>query len=208
MPYPLPTIGKVHSGLATYSAYDIDSATRYSLPNPFSWPLRIANLKRCLLVTRLPIAGRTEDAAQQELVIVNLHLEAYDDGEGKAAQTEALMKILQEEYEKGNYVVAGGDFNQYFPGVESRYPIKDSSGWQPGTLENTLPEGWRYVYDVSAPTCRLLNQPLDESSSLTQYYVIDGFIVSPNVKAVSVETRNEGFGFTDHNPVVMEFEME
>lgn len=208
VPYPLPTIGEVHSGLATYSAYDIDSATRYSLPNPFSWPLRIANLKRCLLVTRLPIAGRTEEAEQQELVIVNLHLEAYDDGEGKAAQTEALMKILQEEYEKGNYVIAGGDFNQYFPGVESRYPIKDSSGWQPGTLENTLPEGWRYVYDVSTPTCRLLNQPLDESSSLTQYYVIDGFIVSPNVRVVSVETRNEGFGFTDHNPVVMEFEME
>ena len=113
VPYPLPTIGKVHSGLATYSAYDIDSATRYSLPNPFSWPLRIANLKRCLLVTRLPIAGRTEDAAQQELVIVNLHLEAYDDGEGKAAQTEALMKILQEEYENHFVVKSRGIVNEF-----------------------------------------------------------------------------------------------
>lgn len=203
VPYPLPPIGKVHSGLQTISGFNMDNAKRVSLPCPFQWPVSACNLKRCLLVSYVPLEN-----TDKQLVLVNLHLEAYDDGEGKAAQTEALMKILQEEYEKGNYVVAGGDFNQYFPGVESRYPIKDSSGWQPGTLENTLPEGWRYVYDVSAPTCRLLNQPLDESSGLTQYYVIDGFIVSPNIKVVSVETRNEGFGFTDHNPVVMEFEME
>lgn len=46
---------------------------------------------------------------------MNLHLEAYDDGEGKEAQTAMLLQILQEEYVKGNYVIAGGDFNQSFP---------------------------------------------------------------------------------------------
>ncbi|MBO2527221.1 MAG: hypothetical protein CW335_03455, partial [Clostridiales bacterium] len=82
VPYPLPeTIGKVHSGIATFSRYDISSATRYSLPCPFSWPTRVANLKRCMLVTRIPLAGKEE----QELVLINFHLEAYDDGEGKAA---------------------------------------------------------------------------------------------------------------------------
>ena len=208
VPYPLPTIGKVHSGLATYSLYDIDSATRYSLPTPFKWPLRIANLKRCLLVTRLPIEGKTEDSVKQELVIVNLHLEAYDDGEGKAAQTELLLKILQEEYEKGNYVIAGGDFNQCFPGTQSRYPFKETSEWTPGLLESNLPAGWSYAYDASTPTCRLLNQPLDRTSSLTQYYVIDGFIVSPNVKINSVETLDQGFRYTDHNPVLLEIELD
>ena len=208
VPYPLPTIGEVHSGLATYSVYDIDSATRYSLPSPFQWPTRVANLKRCLLVTRLPIEGKTDDSVKQELVIVNLHLEAYDDGEGKAAQTELLLKILQEEYEKGNYVVAGGDFNQCFPGTQSRYPFKETSDWTPGLLENNLPDGWSYAYDASAPTCRLLNQPLDRTSSLTQYYVIDGFIVSPNVKVNRVETLDEGFRYTDHNPVLLEIELD
>ena len=41
---------------------------------------------------------------RDRLVAVNLHLEAYDDGEGKAAQTAMLFDILEEEYAKGNYV--------------------------------------------------------------------------------------------------------
>ena len=123
VPYPLnDRIGEVHSGIATYSRFDISSATRYSLPCPFSWPTRVANLKRCMLVPRRPI-----DDKEQELVIVNFHLEAYDDGEGKTAQSEQLMEFIQAEYEKGNYVIAGGDFNQTLPDTLERYPIKDTS---------------------------------------------------------------------------------
>lgn len=200
VPYPIPTtIGKVHSGIATFSRYDISSATRYSLPCPFSWPTRIANLKRCMLVTRIPL----ENGDGKELVLVNFHLEAYDDGEGKAAQTEQLMNYLLEEYEKGNYVIAGGDFNQCFPGTQDTYPLKETSGWAAGQLDR-LPIGWQYAYDDSTPTCRLLNQPYDPSSPLTQYYVIDGFIVSPNLTVSSTKTLNEGFVYTDHNPVLME----
>ena len=85
-PFPIPPYGKIDSGIATYSSYETDSATRVQLPCPFSWPVRTFNLKRCLLITRLPVEGG------KELVLVNLHLEAYDDGEGKAAQAEMLMK--------------------------------------------------------------------------------------------------------------------
>ncbi|MBQ6430369.1 MAG: endonuclease/exonuclease/phosphatase family protein [Oscillospiraceae bacterium] len=200
VPYPIPTtIGRVHSGIATFSQYDISSATRYSLPCPFSWPTRIANLKRCMLVTRIPLDG----SDGKELVLVNFHLEAYDDGEGKTAQTDQLMSYLREEYEKGNFVIAGGDFNQTFPGTQDKYELKPTSEWAAGQLD-LLPTGWRYAYDSSTPTCRLLNQPYDPDDPLTQYYVIDGFIVSPNVELNSVKTLNERFVYTDHNPVLME----
>ena len=204
VPYPLnDMIGEINSGIATYSRYDISSATRYSLPNPFSWPTRVANLKRCMLVTRIA----TGDENAPELVLVNVHLEAYDDGEGKAAQTEQLMEFVEAEYEKGNYVIVGGDFNQLFPGTEREYPLKETSDWTPTGLES-LPTGWRYAFDDSTPTCRLLNQPYDPSSKLTQYYVIDGFLVSPNVKIVSVETLDEGFAYSDHNPVLLEVSLD
>ena len=199
VPYPVTEpIGRVHSGVATYSRYDITAATRYRLPCPFSWPVRIANLKRCLLVTRIPI-----DDSEQELVLVNLHLEAYDDGEGKEAQTAMLLQLLQDEYAKGNYVIAGGDFNQSFPDGTDRYPIASGADWTPGTLGD-LPAGWRYAWDSAAPTCRLLNQPYSAGSSGTQFYVIDGFILSPNVEPVSVRTQDAEFAVTDHNPVVLE----
>lgn len=198
VPYPLPPIGAVESGIMTLSRMQPSSAERVQLPCPFSWPVRLGNLKRCLLVERVPIQGGTA-----ELVLVNLHLEAYDDGEGKEAQTAMLLQILQEEYAKGNYVIAGGDFNQSFPDGTDRYPIASGADWTPGTLGD-LPAGWRYAWDSAAPTCRLLNQPYSAGSSGTQFYVIDGFILSPNVEPVSVRTQDAEFAVTDHNPVVLE----
>ena len=51
------------------------------------------------------------------------------------------------------------------------------------------------------PTCRLLNQPYDPTSPLTQYYVIDGYIVSDNLRVESVKTLDLDFTNADHNPV-------
>lgn len=197
VPIPLPPIGKMESGIATLTDGCVKGTfERIALPCPFFWPVSIANLKRCLLVTRLEVEG-----SSKEVVLVNLHLEAYDDGQGKIAQTKLLMEVLQQEYEKGNYVIAGGDFNQVFPGVLDTYPVAGDV-WTPGTLEeSSLPEGFRYVFDGSHPSCRLLNHPLSEDS---QVYVLDGFIVSPNVQVDLVETVDLDFANSDHNPVKLQ----
>lgn len=200
VPFPLPPIGKVHSGLQTMSRFSVSSAQRVALPCPFSWPVSAANLKRCLLASRVPL-----DRTGKELVLVNLHLEAYDDGEGKAAQTKMLMDFLTAEFEKGNYVIAGGDFNQTFPGALDAFPIQNADLWTPGVLEDeTLPEGWQFACDLSTPSCRLLNHPYDPNPDGNQFYVIDGFILSPNVALDSVETLDCQFSFTDHNPVLIQ----
>lgn len=198
VPFPWPPFGKVNSGLQTMSDYDMESAERISLPCPFSWPLRTANLKRCLLVSYLPVEG-----SEKKLVLVNLHLEAYDDGEGKRAQMQQLMEFIQAEYEKGNYVLAVGDYNQTFPDTEEQYPNRKPELWAPGALDpDGIPEGFTVAYDASVPTCRLLNQPYNPSDTEnTQYYVIDGMILSPNVQLNSVETLDEAFVLSDHNPV-------
>ena len=198
VPIPFPPMGKVHSGVLTTTDYEIREAERVALPCPFSWPLSTANLKRCLLVCRLPVQG-----TDKELVLVNLHLEAYDDGEGKIAQTRQLMDLLQKEYLKGNFVIAGGDFNQLFPGSLEVWPNSHPENWVPGLLETeSLPAGFRYVCDISVPTCRLLNQPYNPEDSVnTQYYAIDGYVVSPNVTVDTVETLDLGFRNSDHNPV-------
>lgn len=205
VPIPFPPIGQVASGLASFTNLDCTESVRYALPVSFKWPVRLANLKRCLLVNRFPLTSGGE------LVAVNLHLEAYDEGEGKIAQTKALMTFLTDEYAKGNYVVAGGDFNQSFPGLDlSSFPAHEGL-WQAAVMDKAiLPEGWRFAADDKAPSCRLNNGIYAEAlkdenlRKNWQYYIIDGFIVSPNVEVKSVRTLNENFMYADHNPVEIE----
>ena len=198
VPYPLPTIGRVHSGILTVNHYMAESAVRVALPTSFTWPVRVCQLKRCLLVERVPLEG-----SDKELVLINLHLDAYDDGTGREMQTRQLAELLNAEYEKGNYCIAGGDFNQTFSNIDpSLYPVQDRENFSPGLVEvSDFGEGWQLANDPSTPTCRLLNQPYDPKDAATQHYVLDGFLLSPNVKLEQVQTIDGGFRYTDHNPV-------
>ncbi|MBR2824627.1 MAG: endonuclease [Clostridia bacterium] len=203
VPYPVPPIGHVESGLYTLSRADIRQADRIQLPCPFSWPVRVVNLKRCLLVSRIPLKG-----SEKELVLINLHLEAYDDGTGKIEQTKQLLQVMQAEVAAGNYVIAGGDFNQTFSGVDlSAYPQTEEGGWMPGIIDQAdFGDGYTLLMDPRVPTCRSLKQALAGADpDHFQYYVIDGFIVSDNVRVDSCETQDLRFVCSDHNPVKLTF---
>lgn len=205
VPYPIPPIGQVTSGIMTLSTFEVSSANRIKLPCPFSYPIRLCNLKRCLIVSRIPLNG-----CDKELVIVNLHLEAYDSGEGKAAQTQMLADILQAEANAGNYVIAGGDFNQTFSNVDlSAYPQQSNDLWAPGLIDtDEFGQDFTCLTDSSAPTCRSLDKPyVHAAKDNFQYYVIDGFIVSSNVKVKDVQTIDLGFENSDHNPLKLEVEL-
>lgn len=199
VPLPLYNMtGKVDAGIGTFSKFDITASTRVQLPIPFSWPMKLFNLKRCLLVERMPIQG-----TDKELVIVNLHLEAYDDGEGKAKQLAMMMGLLQEEYEKGNYVIAGGDFNQTFSTTNyEKYPKGDN--FVCPVIDASNYPSFTFKMDDTYPTCRSLITPyVNVDKDTFTYYMIDGFVVSNNITINTIETLNLGFKNTDHNPVSM-----
>lgn len=197
VPYPLPPIGKVDSGLVSMTSLNVSSANRLSLPESFSWPIKTCNLKRCMLEMRIPIEG-----TKRELVLINFHLEAYDNGAGKTAQSNILKKKLQEEYEAGNYVIAGGDFNQTFEDILETYPLIDTENWAPQVLKrDSLPEHFSYALDDTYPTCRLLNAPYTGSYETSQVYVLDGFIISDNLELQEVKVSNQDFAYSDHQPV-------
>jgi endonuclease/exonuclease/phosphatase family metal-dependent hydrolase len=206
VPIPFPEfIGKVESGILTLNSYS-STAERISLPSPFPWPERVAQLKRCLLVTRIPLQGAGNS---QELVLVNLHLEAYDTGgAGRQAQTRLLAQFLLDEYAKGNYCVAGGDFNQVFPAVKDVFPVQANEYFTPGVVDDSLfGAGWVFAADPSAPTCRSLDKPYDGNRVEHQFYLIDGFILSPNVELISLQTVDLDFKNSDHNPVKLTFSL-
>lgn len=202
VPYPFPPIGKVSSGLMTMGNVKMKDSFRISLPNPFSWPVRTVNLKRALQITRYPM-GNTK----QEFVLINFHLEAYDSGEGKRAQTKLLGSIIEEEYEKGNYVVAGGDWNQT---LIKDWIIDESleTEWEAGEIDwDSLPD-WELGVDQEAPTNRSLIRPYLERKENIAKFFIDGFIVSPNVRIIETKVDQMDFKYSDHEPVVMTFVLE
>ncbi|MBO4733144.1 MAG: endonuclease [Clostridia bacterium] len=205
LPYPVPPIGKVDSGVATASVFGAKSAERVQLPIPFSWPMRMANLKRCVLISRIPIEN-----SEKELVIFNLHLEAYDSGEGKIEQTKKLAKLLKAETDKGNYVIAGGDFNQIFSNADKNaYEVKEGM-WAPGEIDiSAFGEGFEFLMDEKTPSCRSLDKAYKGADKEDfQYYLIDGFITSKNLKVEKCETQDLGFVNSDHNPVFLKVILE
>ncbi len=215
VPFPLSLtdyIGYVESGIATLTSFRVEDSKRLQFPGEFSWPLRVANLKRAMMVSRVEIEGSTK-----EFVVVNLHMSAYDgDGSLRAQEMEFLRAFLDAEKELGNYVVVGGDFNQTFPEADGIYPVTQDF-YEAFPIENDfLPTGYSFMVDLTKPTCRLLNQPYEPSSINTQYYIIDGFIVSNNIEVEKFEetetiagalTIDLDFENSDHNPVVMKIKL-
>lgn len=204
VPYPIPPIGREQAGQVTFSVYQSAVAKRISLPCPFSYPVRLANLKRCILVNRIPVAD-----SDKELVIINLHLEAYDDGEGKKAQTQLLAELFEKEVEKGNYVIAGGDFNQTLDTVDlTSYPQQNEDLWKPGIIDTAAFADVQCLMDERVPSCRSLDRVYDSGDPQFQYYVLDGYLVSDNLTIQKLETVDLGFVSSDHNPVRLQVTVE
>ena len=206
IPYPIfNTVGHVESGVMTLNKYDVQSATRIALLSAYSWPKRAVMYKNCLLEQRVKIEN-----SEKELVIYNVHLDAYGKENGKADQLNILISNMQEEYEKGNYVIAGGDFNQTFPGVDTeKFPIVSTENFVPTQMsEDSLPDGFKFVTDLEKPSSRLLNEVYSGSYDNTQLYIIDGYIVSPNVDVRSVETIENNFSYSDHHPVKLKVKLK
>ncbi len=202
VPVPVKApIGKVESGIATFSRFSTFNAERRQLPGRYSWPVRIFHLKRCALLCQIP-----SPVAGKNWYLINIHLTAYGDGGQRAKQLEYLKKEITGLYAEGHYVVVGGDWNSLFPGV-----TKDQFGtyttpeeylfWLQSVPSDWTPENWQWCYDAEVPTARSLEQPYKAGENFT--CIIDGFLVSPNLRVEEVKGIDFRFENTDHNPVAI-----
>lgn len=203
-------IGITNAGILTLSSYNIQSAVRRSFPLTDNFIDKLFDLDRCFAVHYLPLEG-----SDKFLVLINLHMSAYDKGGAvRAQQLEMLNGVLKEERAKGNYVVAGGDFNHcliadYFESDEQALSHFESRQQVPEWVKNSvlhnseLAEGFRIASDKDVATCRGADIPYEKGVNYTN--TIDGFIVSDNVEVVAVNTLNTEYAFSDHNPVVLKF---
>ena len=195
-------IGHVESGLASFSKYAPTNAMRYQFPGEFDWPLRLFNLDRCFLASRFSLQNG------KELVVVNTHNSAYDNGSMKQQEMQYLKNFLTQEYQKGNYIVVGGDWNQCPPGFQWDAFLKSTeSEDKPITIDrNFMPEGWTWVFDQTTPTNRKLKEVYDTKTTFTT--IIDFYLLSPNMEATEVRGLPLEFANSDHQPVWMKCKLK
>jgi endonuclease/exonuclease/phosphatase family metal-dependent hydrolase len=197
---PASPMGKVLSGIATYSRFQPSSSVRYSFPGEYGFPKQLFMLDRCFLVNRYPLNNG------KELLIINTHNEAFDAGEIRKAQMDYLREFVISEYEKGNYIITGGDWNQSPPDFAPKFSINKVNAEQMMMDSDYLPQEWKWVYDNHVPSNRSVVAPYDPLSTTTT--VIDLFLLSPNIKDISVECINLDFQNSDHNPVRIKVKLQ
>lgn len=202
VPYTNP-MGKVKAGLVSLSKYQPTEATRYGFDSNFSWPTSIYFLDRCFLLQRIPLENG------KELLAINTHNSAYDaTGELKAKELGFLRDFVVGEYQKGNYVVIGGDWNQCPPGfMVNTFSTQVPEGYDGQNIEaDYFPEGWQWVYDNTVPTNRDLKKAYVKGETFTT--LIDYFLVSPNVEVLENKNINMDFEYSDHQPVYMKVRLK
>jgi endonuclease/exonuclease/phosphatase family metal-dependent hydrolase len=202
VPIPITDpMGKVNSGLQTLSRQEPVSVFRYSFPGNYPFPKNLFMLDRCFMVNTYQLNNG------KELLIINTHNSAYDDGSLRKMQMLYLKKFLETEFQKGNYIIVGGDWNQSPPDFKPEYTSDVFDDVNLTKLDpEYLPSGWSWVYDGKVPTNRRVMIPYKRGETPTT--VIDFFLVSPNIRVHDVRAIDLGFEFSDHQPVLMKIFIE
>ena len=190
------------AGQMPLSRFPVASALRRSLPIEDGF-MKFLDLDRCYSVSRVPMDNG------KELVLYCFHLSAdTSDGAIAEEQLKMLFADMDAEAEKGNYAIAGGDFNKDILGNSAE--VFKTSGeeftWAQPIPPELIPDGLTIVapFDAEAPvaSCRNADRPYGPDDYLV---TVDGFIVSDNVEVQESKVIDTGFKWSDHNPVYMDF---
>lgn len=214
--------GKSKAGLALFSKYPITGSLRRSFPISTSFT-KFFDLDRCYSISRVPVDNG------KELVIFELHMSAYGNSDAiREGQIRMLSEDMQKEYEAGNYVICGGDFNHDLKAADTQSKASDASNnTQTDSGDSAEPESWAYPFPRSKLPEHFsfcLDQlSEDEKNNLwnsarnadmeyvpgeTYTVTLDGFIISDNVECTKYENVNTGYSYSDHDPVYMEFQLK
>jgi endonuclease/exonuclease/phosphatase family metal-dependent hydrolase len=194
IPYTNP-LGRVEAGQMNLSKAKPVSSERIAYRSAYAWPKRLFMLDRCFIVSRFILENG------KQLVLMNTHNSAYDAG-GKLRMVEmpVIRELMIKEFEKGNYVISGGDWNQNPPDYDPEKVYKTYPPVKGIAMKgNFFPENWNIVYDPGIPSNREIDAPLQKGKTTST--IIDYYILSPNIEALEIITHQLDFEFSDHNPV-------
>ena len=207
VPHPC-IMGSVGMKLTTISRYKIKAAVRYQLAlipgNPL---IQQFNLKRSILETRFPVDGG------QDLVVLNVHLEAFSKGtdvmQKQIAQIDSLLDKLTKA---GTPWLAGGDYNLLPPGQYSLLQEKQRIYYKQETEIKKLYDKFQatpQLKDISGSDYQrwfthFPNDPCVKAPNKTIDYI---FFSDKTALNHSYVRQYDTLAVSDHLPVVAEFQL-
>ena len=198
--------GSSKSGIGLFSKYPVTSALRRSLPISTSFS-KFLDLDRCYSISRVPVDNG------KELVIFALHMSAYGNSDAiREGQIAMLSADMQKEYEVGNYVLCGGDFNHDLKASDG--DEEEHESWAYPFPREALPEHFSFCIDALSEEERnamwnsARNADMAYVPDVTYTVTLDGFIVSDNIECLTYENVDTGYSYSDHDPVYMEFKLK
>ena len=198
--------GSSKSGIGLFSKYPVTSALRRSLPISTSFS-KFLDLDRCYSISRVPVDNG------KELVIFALHMSAYGNSDAiREGQIAMLSADMQKEYEVGNYVLCGGDFNHDLKASDG--DEEEHESWAYPFPRKALPEHFSFCIDALSEEERnamwnsARNADMAYVPDVTYTVTLDGFIVSDNIECLTYENVDTGYSYSDHDPVYMEFKLK
>ena len=198
--YPLNNpIGKNYSGTVIFSKCNIDNFIRRSLPID-------GRFASASYLDRGYSVSRVSTDIGNELILYNFHLSPYKSGSTiDDEQLEMLLEDMKTEYDKGNYVIAAGDFSKDLLGDSSGFFVCGDGeyDWAKPIKTELFPECLKLYAPTNAPSRRSADRPYKGDGS-DFVAVTDGIIASDNIEVVSSQTIDTGFAYSDHNPVKFE----
>ena len=213
--------GSSKSGIGLFSRYPVTSALRRSFPVSTSFT-KFFDLDRCYSISRVSVDNG------KELVIFALHMSAYGNSDAiREGQIAMLAADMQKEYEAGNYVLCGGDFNHDLKASADEENPETGKEDQSNSISDREYESWAYPFpreELPEHFSFCLDQlSKEERSNLwnsarnadmeyipgeTYTVTLDGFIISDNIECLSYENINTGYSYSDHDPVYVEFKLK
>lgn len=203
-PFTKP-IGKAKSGLVTLSSGKILASTRYRLPIETNLN-KFTDLDRAFSLTQVAVENN------HILTLINTHLSAFtSEPTVHDEQLKKLFSLMEEEYQKGHYVIVAGDYNHDLLGdsPEVFHTEKERKTWTEPFPKDSLPKGFSIpignLKTAKIPSVRASNIPYDPQKSYVS--LVDGFIISDNISVEELKVVNGDFENSDHNPVKLSFSL-
>lgn len=203
VPVPLrQSYGQISAGMETVSTtYPLESM-RYAFEKKGNF------LKKPFMEDLCCISNHYRLRNGKSLLIINVYNAPLSKTADKQKLTQSIVALMVTEYEKGNYVMAGGNWGiTPLAPSDVAFTIPDTTFFHHNNaLSEFLPTEWKICFDPKYPTVRSMSTPYQQDS--TPVAVTDFFIVSPNIRILETKTIPLDFKYSSHNPVQITFQFK